>query len=138
MALSFKQWLAENDDPVAAWKALRQSAGWGDAKQPQPTPQMARVEPIRPPESTPSGLSPMVVDAVRKGFQTGGVVPDNLVRLLQLNGRNYSLVADGSMYVGRWAYPFYKEKHAGKHTGRVLFVKDFPIDSFLRQLSQLG
>lgn len=128
------------EDPVAAWKAMRQQAGWGDVgaaptgdKKPV---DVAPVVPDRPLSTTPKpALSQPIIDALQTGFRTGGKVSDSLVRLLQLNGKNYSLVADGILYARGNAYPFYKEKKAGQPTGNIMFVHGFPIDRLLRELA---
>lgn len=137
----FSEWLkTETDDPVAAWKAARAAAGWA----PPPASTVGAAKPVTVaaprPEPTQKGPSfpPAVVDLLTQGFQSGSIVPDSLVRSLGLKGKNYSLVANGTMNVTGHAYPFYAEKRAGQPTGKIFFVRGFPIDKFMREIGELS
>jgi hypothetical protein len=140
MSLSFKKWV-ETEDPVAAWKAMRANAGWssdthampgGDVK---PLEKTVQLNPPSTSSKPTSNIPQPIVDLLQNGFRTGGTVPDQLVRFLDLGGRNRSFAADSIMHVRGFAYPFYREKKAGQPTGRFMFVQGFPIDRLLRELS---
>jgi hypothetical protein len=136
MSLSFRKWLMETDDPVAAWKALRASAGWGDVKnapvgdKPAIPANAGPVATSRPKPQV--NLPTQVVDALQSGFNMGGPVPEQIVRLLGLKDKRYSLVASDILQATpNGAYPFYHEKKAGKPTGRIAYVRGFPISKLL-------
>lgn len=127
MKLSFKKFFQESeDDPVARWQAMRQQTqGLGDTGK------------SRPKNYSELGISDIAWDLMSKGWQMGTVVPDNIVKFLGLNGKNYSLVSDSILYTGSRAYPFVREKKAGKPTGRIFFVKGYNPNDFLIAYSDL-
>lgn len=127
MILNFKEFIKESeDDPVARWQAMRQQAqGLGDAGK------------AKPKTASELGISDIVWDLMSKGWGAGTIVPDNLVKFLNLNGRNASLVSDSILYTASRAYPFVKEKRAGKPTGRLFFVKGYNPNDFLTAYGDL-
>lgn len=109
----------ENDYPIAlSMKFIPKGAGGVKSSQPD------------------LGIPHRIVDLLQSGFSMGGLVSPDIMRYLDLSGRNYSLVADSQLYTGGLAYPFYKEKRAGQPTGHIMFVRGYPIDKFLRLISK--
>ena len=80
------------------------------------------------------GIPDHIMNMLHNGMRSGGSVHPEVVQFLGLNGRNSSLVADSVMYTAQGAYPFYHEKRAGRPTGRVMFVRDFPVEKLTRMV----
>lgn len=118
---SFKNYAIqrENEDPVAAWNAMRAAAGF--------TPRPEAVN-----------LPPAVTDILQKGFSDARgkvLVPRQLIDQLGLkvNGRNYSLVADGSMFTRGMSHPFWRPK-GSMNDYDVYFTQGFRLPDLLRML----
>lgn len=153
MGTSFKNWfleqeLMESDDPMAAFRALRAQAGWdwdinngrvgGDAKpvQTEPAKPEAGAAPARPlNQKYPNA----VLDLIQKGLKEGGPVPDQIAKILDLSGRNASLVShsySASMYMGRVLKPFAQVMRAGKVIpNKFEFVPNYPFHRLLSELA---
>ena len=120
---------AEEEDLVSQWQRMRQQAGLTDRSDvPQYKPQAPGQEQV--PSGADVGIPSQVMDVIASGFKTGGIVPDQVVKLLKLNSLNYSLVADSSLTSGG-AYPFVKDRRAGSSTGRIRFAPGFSVIRFL-------
>lgn len=127
------------DDPVARWMAMRsQTQGLGDG------PEVGTYRPDAASQGAThgapqdTGIPNQILDIITSGFQTGGIVPDQVVRILKLDGANYSLVGDSSMVANsRGPYPFVKEKRAGVQTGKIRFVQGYSVSRFLSMIKDL-
>src|SRR5688500_3500601 len=117
--MQFKAWLGEADNLVQKWQAMRQAAGW--------------KAPNKPVTKIPK-IPRHVMTALEQGFRSGGLVQPVVVQILGLDGVNYSLVADSSQFTTTGAYPFYKEKRAGTHTGRFMYTPNFQFSRFLEMI----
>jgi hypothetical protein len=138
--MRFKEYLriCETDDesPAAIYARMRQGVFGNATDRPA-------EQPGQPPAPAPTGgkpdiqIPPLIMNAIASGFETGSGVSDSVVRFLKLDGENYSLVADSSQFTSGFAYPFVKEKRAGRHTGKIMYVRGFPVSRFMDKLRDL-
>lgn len=131
MNLRFRQWLAEG--PMDDFLKMRATT-MGPANQADVTRWSSTTSGANQPVSK---LPPNVLSQIQTGFQQGSIVPDNLVRMLDLQGKRYSLVADNTMTaLPTGAYPFVRQKLSGRPTGKISFVRGFPISKALALLDK--
>jgi hypothetical protein len=121
--MTFEEFL-ESDSIADQWRSMRYSTpGLGSQRVPVPK---NRTVPKSP------GLSNVVVDLLKQGFIDGGILNDSLVKVLNLNP-DHNLVAGNLMLAQPTGiYPFVAEKKAGIPTGRIRFVKGFPLEKALK------
>jgi hypothetical protein len=144
MSIRFAEWLLTNEaeNPMDAFLKLRQQSGMDNAdagrfRSVQPDQSGATPAPAK---TTYGGsqkppIPPAVMDILQNGFAKGGLVPDQIVRFLDLNGSRRSFVSDSMLLTGNQSYPFVREKKGGTPTGKIHFVQHYPIQRFLNELS---
>lgn len=131
---------SQEESPAAAYARMRAEMGWGDR---QPVATYRPGSDPTPAASTTAGaqqrggLPPAITDLLQAGFKDGGIVSPQLMRQLGITSPDHSLVGpDLLTATAQGPYPFVKEKMAGRPTGRIRFVRHFPIDKFLRIWSE--
>jgi hypothetical protein len=115
----FIKMFEDEEDPMKRFLAMRTGV-FGDTQKP-----------------VDLGIPQTILDIIAAGFNTGASIPPQIVRFLKLDGENYSLVADSSLVTAGGAYPFVREKRAGQHTGRIMFVRGYQFSRFLTKLKDL-
>lgn len=132
---------SQEETPAQAFARMRAlTPGLGDSKP------VATYRPGSEPAASPSmtagaqqkgGLPPAITDLLQAGFRDGGIVSPQLMRQLGITSPDHHLVGpDLLTATAQGPYPFVKEKMAGRPTGRIRFVRHFPIDKFLRIWSE--
>ncbi len=138
--MRFKEYLriceSDEETPAQAYARMRQGVFGNATERPA-------EQPGQSPAPAPTGgkpdiqIPPIIMNAIASGFETGGPVSEQVVRFLKLDGENYSLVADSTGTNLGFAYPFVKEKRAMKYTGKILYVRGFPVSRFMDKLRDL-